>query len=364
MLRKAVNLAERPIVKARLYATALGLYELRINGRRVGDHVLAPDWTDYGKRVRYQVYDVTGLLKPGDNAVAALLANGWYCGYIGNGASQAWGKHPALLAQLEVTYDDGSVQRIVTDQTWRVHSSPVVSSDFMLGESYDARLEIPGWDEPGLDDAAWQAATVRRESPRPLDGQVMEPVRVTGELHPKTIRQPTPGCWIFDLGQNMVGVVRLKVAAPAGTKITLRHGEMLNPDGTLYTANLRGAPSIDTYICKGGGSEVWQPRFTFHGFRYVELTGLPEKARRRRRDRHRDRLRHAAGRRVRLLRSADQPASVEHPMGAAGQLPQRAHRLPAARRADGLDGRRGGVHPHRHGQRRRGRVLHQVAGRC
>jgi alpha-L-rhamnosidase len=277
MLRKAVKLAERPIAKARLYATALGLYELRINGRRVGDHVLAPDWTDYGKRVRYQVYDVAGLLKPGDNAVAALLANGWYCGYIGNGGYQAWGKQPALLAQLEVTYDDGSVDRIVTNQTWRVHSSPVVSSDFMLGESYDARLEMPGWDEPGFDAAAWQTATVRREPPRPLEGQVMEPVRMTGELHPKTIRQPTPGCWIFDLGQNMVGVVRLKVSAPAGTALTLRHGEMLDPGGMLYTANLRGAPSIDTYICKGGGSEVWQPRFTFHGFRYVELTGLPEK---------------------------------------------------------------------------------------
>ena len=144
----------------------------------------------------------------------------------------------------------------------------------MLGESYDARLEIPAGTSRDWTTPRGRPPRSASEPPRPLDGQVMEPVRVTGELRPKTIRQPKPGCWIFDLGQNMVGVVRLKVAAPAGTKITLRHAEMLNPDGTLYTANLRGAPSIDTYVCKGGGSEVWQPRFTFHGFRYVELTGL------------------------------------------------------------------------------------------
>jgi alpha-L-rhamnosidase len=276
ILRKAFTLAGKSVTSARLYATALGLYEVRINGRRVGDHLLAPEWTDYRKRVRYQVYDVTAMLQQGDNAMAALLGNGWYCGHIGNGGFHAYGTVPALLAQLEVTYSDGSVERIASDATWKVHASPILGSDFMLGENYDAGKEIPGWDRPGLDDAAWAAATVRKEAARPLEGQVTQPVRQTGELRPKSVSEPKPGRWTFDLGQNMVGVVRLKVSAPAGTKLTLRHTEMLNPDGTIYTANLRGAASIDTYVCKGGG-EVWQPTFAFHGFRYVELTGLQAK---------------------------------------------------------------------------------------
>jgi alpha-L-rhamnosidase len=276
ILRKAFTLAGKSVTSARLYATALGLYEVRINGRRVGDHLLAPEWTDYRKRVRYQVYDVTSLLQQGDNAMATLLAGGWYCGHIGNGGFHAYGTVPALLAQLEITYTDGSVDRIVSDGTWKIHASPILSSDFMLGETYDARREVPGWDRPGLDDVAWARATVRKEAARPLEGQVTQPVRQTGELRPKSLGEPKPGHWTFDLGQNMVGVVRLQVSAPAGTKLTLRHAEMLNPDGTIYTVNLRGAPSVDTYVCKGGG-EVWQPAFTFHGFRYVELTGLETK---------------------------------------------------------------------------------------
>ena len=276
ILRKAFALPEKSVRSARLYATALGLYVFRLNGQRVGDTLLAPDWTDYRKRIRYQAYDVTSLVKPGDNALAALLANGWYCGHIGNGGFQAFGKMPALLAQLEVTYSDGSVERIVTDGSWKIHASPILSSDFMLGENYDATKELAGWDLPGLSESGWRLATIRKETPRPLDGQVSQPVRQTGQLTPKSLKEPKPGHWTFDLGQNMVGVVRLKVSAPAGTKLTLRHAEMLNPDGTIYTTNLRGAPSVDTYVCKGG-DESWQPTFTFHGFRYVELTGLPGK---------------------------------------------------------------------------------------
>ena len=184
--------------------------------------------------LRYQVYDVTPLLKPGDNAIAALLGNGWYCGHIGCGSGnggnfQEYGKHPALLAQLEVTYADGSVERIVTDPTWKTHASPLNSSDLLLGESYDARQELPGWDQPGFDDGKWAAAVASEEPPRVLESQVMEPVRQTGELSPKSFRETTRGVWIFDLGQNMVGVVRLKVAAPAGTRLTLRHGRDAQP---------------------------------------------------------------------------------------------------------------------------------------
>jgi alpha-L-rhamnosidase len=275
-LRKSFNL-KSPVRQAVLYASALGLYEIRLNGQRVGDHVLAPDWTDYRQRVRYQAYDVTAMVKPGDNALGALLANGWFSGKLGNGAHQFFGKVPALLAQLEVIYADGRTERIGTDASWKSHASPILASDFMLGEDYDARLEVKGWDQPGLDDSKWIPTAVRDESSRKLDAQVMEPVRKISEIRPKAVSEPKPGCWTYDLGQNMVGVVRLKVSAPAGTKVTLRHAERLNPDGSLYTKNLRGAPSVDHYICKGGGVETWQPLFTFHGFQYVELTGLAGK---------------------------------------------------------------------------------------
>jgi len=275
-LRKSFEL-KSSVKQAVLYVTALGLYEVSINGQRVGDHVLAPDWTDYRKRIRYQTYDVTGLLKSGGNAVGAMVADGWFSGHIGNGGYQFYGKEPAFLAQLEVTYADGHTDRIVTDNTWKSQGSPILSSDFMLGENYDARLEIKGWDKPGLDESQWSTVSARPAPSGQMESQVMPPVREICELTPKTINQPRPGKWVYDFGQNMVGVLRLKVSAPAGTKITLRHAEMLNPDGTLYTKNLRGAPSIDQYICKGGGVETWQPRFTFHGFRYVELSGVAGK---------------------------------------------------------------------------------------
>ena len=272
-LRKPFDL-KAPVARAVLYASALGLYEVRLNGQRVGDHVLAPDWTDYRKRVHYQAYDVTSLVKQGGNAMGALLANGWFSGHIGNGANEFFGKVPAFLAQLEVTYADGRTEQIVTDASWKSHPSPILSSDFMLGETYDSRLELKNWDQPGLDESQWASTSERDESARRLEAQAMEPVRQICELKPKTVTEPKPGHWVYDLGQNMVGVVRLKVSAPAGTEVTLRHAEMLNPDGTIYTTNLRGAPSVDHYTCKGNDTETWQPRFTFHGFRYVEITGL------------------------------------------------------------------------------------------
>lgn len=281
-LRKGFSV-EKPLRRATLYATALGVYEIHVNGKRVGDQILAPGWTEYKKRLPYQEYDVTSLLSNGENAIGAMVADGWYCGHLGNGGYQVYGKIPAFRSQLELVYADGTTERIVTNQTWKKHVSPILSSDFMLGENYDARQELSGWDEPGLDETSWTLADLHTEDPkagnpnRSIDPQVNEPVRVTGEVKPKALKEPAKGRWTFDLGQNMVGVVRLKVSAPAGTRLTLRHAEMLNPDGTLYTTNLRGAPSIDTYVTRGGGVEVWQPRFTFHGFRYVELTGLPAK---------------------------------------------------------------------------------------
>ncbi len=261
---------------ARLYATALGVYELHLNGRRVGDQFLAPGWTDYRRRVRYQVYDVTDQLAEGRNALGAIVAPGWFAGHAGLfNAHRFYGAVPALLAQLEITFEDGRTQRIVTDDTWKSRAGPLLQADLLKGETFDAPSAIAGWNSPDFDDRDWDTVTVRAES-RQLEPDISEPVRVLKEIPARSLSEPQPGRWTFDLGQNMVGVVRLRVQAEPGTVITLRHGEVLNPDGTIYTQNLRAATSTDRYVC-GGGVETWQPRFTFHGFRYVELTGLTGK---------------------------------------------------------------------------------------
>ena len=270
LLGTTLALADKPIAKARVYATALGLYDLHLNGQKVGDHALAPEWTDTNKRIRYQVFDITRQLRAGTNALTARLANGWYSGRIGNGHFQHWGTVPALLTQVEVTYADGSTARLVSDASWKFVPSAITSSDFMLGENYDARLAQ-------ADPLTGAAVRERNEKSVPLDPQVVEPVRAVTTRPAQSMREAQPGRYVFDLGQNLVGVARITVNAAAGTVVTLRHAEMLNPDGTLYVANLRGAPSIDTYTCRGGGAETWQPTFTFHGFRYVELSGLPTK---------------------------------------------------------------------------------------
>jgi alpha-L-rhamnosidase len=276
-LRRAFGVA-KPVARARLYATAMGLYDLRINGRAVTDSVFNPVWTDFRERVRYQAYDVTPLVKEGANAIAGSIGNGYYSGHIANSNYQFYGTRPALLAQLEITYTDGSTERVVTDDQWQKHAGPLVMSDVMLGEQYDARLAIPSSDPALPNDGQWSAVTVRDSNlPKSIDAQVAEPIRELEVLKAKHVTQPAPGKWLFDLGQNMVGVPRLRLNAPAGTRITVRYAEMLNPDGTIYTENYRAATSIDSYVCRGGGTETWQPQFTYHGFRYVELEGLTEK---------------------------------------------------------------------------------------
>ncbi len=275
-LRKSFAI-DKPVKSARIYATALGVYELRLNGKQVGDEHLAPGWTDYPTRVLYQTFDVTKQIASGKNVLAAMVAPGWFSGHTGLfNAEGYYGKVPALLAQLEITFQDGSTQRIATDESWKQTPGPLLMADMHRGETCDANAVIAGWDTPAIDDATWPAATVRTET-RHLQADVAQPVRVLKEIPAKAITEPKPGLWTFDLAQNMVGVVRLKVKAKKGTVITLRHAEMLNPDGTVYTQNLRSATSTDTYVCAGTGEEVWQPHFTFHGFRYVELTGLAEK---------------------------------------------------------------------------------------
>src|SRR5215212_7114068 len=269
---------DKTVRRARLYATARGVYELSVNGTRVGEDVLAPGWTDYDRRLQYQTYDVTPLLKEGPNAIGAILGDGWYAGFVGfdpkyKGAH--YGPRPQLLAQVNVEYEDGTTESIATDGSWRCSTGPILYSDLLMGESYDASKEMPRWAEPGFDDSAWYGIESQEIDNTNLVAQPDEGIRVTEELEAKSVTEPESGRYVFDLGKNMVGWVRLRVEGEAGTKVTLRHAEVLDPDGTIYTENLRSARQADTFVLKGGGEEVYEPRFTFHGFRYVEVTGYP-----------------------------------------------------------------------------------------
>ncbi len=277
-LRRSFTL-DAPVLQARLYITALGLYECTINGQRVGQDLFTPGWTDYRRRVQYQVYDVTDALHEGENVIGVILGDGWYCGHVAWAGRQNYGDRPKLLAQLMITHTDGSAQTVVSNRSWRYAFGPILESDMLHGESYDARLEFPGWNMPGFDDAAWQPVDLFAASDIALVATRGPTVQRHEELRP--INPPTAfpshqmTRWVFDLGQNMVGWVRLRVQGPAGTTVTIRYAEALNPDGTIYTANLRSARATDHYTLRGDGEEVWEPRFTFHGFRYVELSGYP-----------------------------------------------------------------------------------------
>ena len=311
----------KQVKRATIYATALGIYELYLNGQRVGDALFAPGWTDYHQRAYYWTYDVTPQVRRGGNAIGAWLADGWYSGYIGFGlltgigtekiGRYTYGKTPALMAQLEIEYTDGSRETVVTDKSWKVTGDgPIREGDFLMGEFYDAQKETKGWTKAGFDDAKWESAILASENGstmatfyefqnpasgkdvkvqgRPIDlgfkrPPVLEsfpglPVRATEEIKPIAITSPSNGVYIYNLGQNFAGVVRFKVKGPAGTTIQLRYGEMLHPDGRLMTENLRKARAIDHYVLRGDPKgEVFQPRFTFHGFQYVEVTGFPGK---------------------------------------------------------------------------------------
>ena len=263
------------IKKAVLYASARGLFEVQLNGRRVGNDVFAPEWTDYHKRIHYRTYDVTEMIRSGENVIGAILGDGWYSGYVGWQETRGrYGFENSLMIQLEITPADDSTQIIITDESWKCAAGSIISSDFMMGEMYDARYELTGWDQYGYDDGAWSNVRIAASPGVPLVAQRSEPVRIIETIESVSVYESRPGVWIYDLGQNITGWVRLKIGGAAGTRITLRHGERLNPDGTLYTENLRRAKSTDVYILSGKGEEIWQPRFTFHGFQYIELSGL------------------------------------------------------------------------------------------
>ncbi|UCG47832.1 MAG: family 78 glycoside hydrolase catalytic domain [Phycisphaerales bacterium] len=269
-------LVDGAVKRAVVYASALGLYELQLNGSRVGDDYFVPGWTDYMTRVYYQTYDVTEMVRQGDNAIGAVLADGWYAGYLGFGKKREhYGDKPRLYVQLEVEYADGSRQTIISDGTWKASYGPELEADFLMGETYDARREMAGWSRSGFDDSGWTAVAVTNKIKGRLQSYPGVTVKKIMEIEPKKRNEPKKGVYVFDLGQNFAGLARLKARGKAGTKVVLRFAEMLNPDGTIYTTNLREARCTDTYILAGGGQEVWTPRFTFHGFRYIEVTGYP-----------------------------------------------------------------------------------------
>ena len=276
-LRKSFSLPA-DVVTARLYVTALGLFECSLNGQTVGADVFAPGWTDYHKRVQYLTYDVTSLLQRGDNVLGAALGDGWAVGYLGWLHRQNYVDRPQLLAQLEVTLADGSTQTIVSDGSWLHQFGTITHSDFLAGEAYDARREIPGWNTSAFNSVGWlPVATFTHPEVRvvALNGPTVKRIQ---ELAPvQVINRATMGRkrHLFDMGQNMVGRVRFKGAGKAGSTITIRFAEVLNADGSPYYTNLRSAHATDYYTFKGEGVEVWESQFTFHGFRYVEIEGDP-----------------------------------------------------------------------------------------
>jgi len=362
-LRKNFTVGQT-VTRATVYVTALGAYELHINGQKVGNDVLTPGWTQFTKRVYYQTYDVTGMVQGGTNTIGAILGDGWFASDLGGKGSRLnYGGTPRFLAQLVLQLSDGSTQTVVSDGSWKASYGPIQFGDLLMGSGYDARLEMPGWDSTNFDDHAWapvatglsattgsysdvtamvtalvtnnqlnfvannttlggdpaygvvkvlqinfklggtnqtlsfaeDAAVNIGGAGQPLtilqalygnslsfpglggiqlQAAVTEPARCLETLAAATLALPKPGCYTFDLGQNMVGWVRLNISGSAGDRITVRHGEMLNPDGSIYTANLRGANATDFYIFATNGAVVYEPRFTFHGFRYVELRGL------------------------------------------------------------------------------------------
>lgn len=270
--------AREGIVSARLYASAQGLYEVSVNGQKAGDQYLAPGWTDYSKRIQSQTCDITNLIQPGTNVIGAALADGWYRGKVGLGWSKAYGDQLAFVAKIRVTYADGSSDWFATNSQWKASDGPYVRGDLQDGETYYPSLEQPGWGSAGFDDSGWLAVgTIPSVSAR-LTPQPDEPIRRVMSLTAKSRTEILPQTWVYDLGQNMVGVTKIKLTGKAGETAVIRHAEEVYRTGTktgqLYTDSLRTAKATDTYTFNADGIVTYQPKFTQHGFRYVEITGL------------------------------------------------------------------------------------------
>ena len=268
-----------PVTSARLYVTALGAYRFQINGFRIGDQFLSPGWDDFRTHVPYQAYDVTQQLKTGQNAIGAWLAPGWYTTplmWLRQGYNYG-DTPPALKAQLRIEHGDGSIEWIASDASWKADISPISQAEIYDGESYDARKEQAGWDTAAFSDAHWKQVDLVKPLEPEIVPQSFQPIRAQETFTAAAVTTPKPGIYIYDFRQNLAGVPRLRVRGAAGTDVQLRFAEVLNPDGTLYVDNLRTAKATDHFILSGKGEEEFQPDFTFHGFRYIEVTGLKDK---------------------------------------------------------------------------------------
>ncbi|MEU9320251.1 family 78 glycoside hydrolase catalytic domain [Streptomyces sp. NPDC048295] len=269
-------------VLGRVHVSARGLYELRLNGERVGDAELAPGWTDYRHRVQYQTYDVSALLREGENVLAATVADGWWSGFVGfepRRAGAHYGSSPQFLAELHLTGPDGRSSVIATDETWRTGTGAIRHADLLMGECHDLRCAAEGWELPGFDDSGWSPALVTEIDHRLLVASADEPVRAMAELRPCSVERVSSGTHVVDFGQNLAGRVRLTVRGlAAGARVVIRHAEVLDGSRRLYTANLRTAAATDVLVGDGREHLVFEPRFTYHGFRYAEISGIPELA--------------------------------------------------------------------------------------
>ncbi|MGB6150364.1 MAG: family 78 glycoside hydrolase catalytic domain [Pricia sp.] len=280
-LRKSF-IIEKKIKKATAYATALGIYELHLNGEIVGDANFLPGWTDYDKRLYYQTFDITNSLQKGENVIGAIIADGWYAGYIGyallvrlDKVREFYGVNPSFMGQIHVEYEDGSSEIIASDVSWKANQGPILEADILMGETYDARLELSGWDAPGYGENNWGSPKLYPYPKGKLQAYPSTNVQTVERIRPLEMTEPEPNTFVFDLGKNIAGIAELKVEGPKGTKVQLRFGEILKSDGNIQTENLRDARATDTYILKGEGLETWKPKFTYHGFQYVEVTGFP-----------------------------------------------------------------------------------------
>ena len=278
LLRREFAVKKR-IARARLYASAMGLYEMQLNGKRVGDEYFTPGWTAYGFRYQYQTYDVTTMVKSGANCLAAMLGDGWFRGRLAWGEGRnVYGRKVALLAQLEITYADGTKEIVTSDEKWKASTGAVLESDIYNGETYDARLEEAGWSEAGFDDKEWKGVSVVESVKAKVVAPAGPPVEPIEEIKPVKVIKTPAGNTVLDMGQNMVGWIRFRVTAPTGTTVTLRHAEVLDKEGNLYTETLRSAKETIRYTTKGQGVEIFEPHFTFQGFRYVAVSGWPGEA--------------------------------------------------------------------------------------
>lgn len=276
MLRKPFRV-DGAVRSASIFATALGVYELELNGSRIGSDYFAPGWTSYDHRLQYQAYDVTAMLRHGENALGALLGNGWYKGYLGwTGEKALYGDRTALLLQLHIVMEDGREVVVKSDNSWKAAGSPILMSEIYHGESYDACLEQKGWSLAGYNDRDWQPVETIKHNKEIIIAQENVPVRKIEELKPTELIRTPSGDTVIDMGQNMVGWVRFTVRGEAGREVEIHHAEILDRDGNFYPGNIRKAKQTIRYILKGGEAETFGPHFTFQGFRYIRLTGFEE----------------------------------------------------------------------------------------